>query len=51
MRGLAAALLFSAVVAGASARAAVVTETYDFTLGGFVDNGGDSAPPITAISG
>jgi hypothetical protein len=51
MRGLAAALLFSAVVAGASARAAVVTETYDFTLGGFVDGGDSVAPPITAISG
>jgi hypothetical protein len=51
MRGLAAALLFSAVVAGAPARAALVTETYDFTLGGFVDGGGSVAPPVTSISG
>ncbi len=53
MRGVAAVLLLSAVVAGAPAHAALVTETYDFTLGGFVDGGGPPAlpPPITSISG
>src|SRR5665811_641506 len=51
MRGLAAGVLFSAFVGAAPANAAVVTETYDFTLGSFVDGYGGLAPPIASLSG
>jgi hypothetical protein len=47
------AVLAGIVFASATtARAAVITETYDFTLGGFVDFFGNVAsPPITSITG
>jgi hypothetical protein len=39
------------LMAVANARAADITETYNFTLGGFIDGGGSVPPPISTISG
>jgi hypothetical protein len=47
---LAGAVLAAVAMAG-SAQAGTVTETYDFTLGGFVDIINSSAAPITSVSG
>lgn len=51
MRGLAMGAFIAALAASGTANAALVTETYDFTLGGFEDSGAAVAPPITTISG
>jgi hypothetical protein len=45
------AALFAVVIGAAGAQAAVVTETYSFTMATFIDVGGPVPSPLASISG